>query len=224
MSLDLGMEKCFSCQDGTVPGRRPCSSCKGTRRGPRGGRNGCTDCISGTELDWDNPVTCERCNGTGQIERTLMSFMDSQTVRNAMNSLAFRLRILDNTQMSFNESYIGAGKMIMAVTDYGRAYDRVKDRDPQQIEHLLTEIRDELINDTTIQYCKIYDRDANLCDHIEIIMRKNGYSIRPSYTEDGSDVVETASREIPKEVGMIYGMMVAENGGNGTMAAATDQM
>src|SRR5437867_7847602 len=63
--LVLERRECRQCWGrGTVATKARCPKCRGTGKGPRGGRNGCRDCHGfGTAYDQDQRVTCPTCDG-----------------------------------------------------------------------------------------------------------------------------------------------------------------
>lgn len=219
-------ETCHMCGSnglpiGKAPSRKPCPTCNGTRRGKRGGRNGCKDCFTGTVADWDNPITCDCCDGLGKVPETMTSFMRGERKREIIDALPIKLFFADRGS-TFNEAYLGLGT-VYAMNDYGRAWQRLEARDDESINDFLSEIRDDL-NETTVQGCKIADKDGTLVNHLLVIVHRNGYSVRPSKTEDSSDVIMQANGEPSEAAGMLLGSLIAGQGGNGTLAAATGKL
>lgn len=225
--LVLEMEPCSCCDHpkvpaGRQPGRKPCPTCNGTRRGPRGGKNRCRDCFTGSVPDFENHEVCGNCNGSQEQPETMTSILSKVQRQAIIGHLNFRLYIADRG-MSFNESYLGLGT-IYSVGDYGAAFELLADADEDTRTKFLEGLRDE-INGSSLQPCKVANNETReLCNHIAVVVHRGGYSLRPAYTEDASDVLATANGEPSEALGMILGQMVHANGGNGTLAAATGKV
>ena len=217
--IELETEKCVWCSSnnldkGKAPGKKPCGTCKGTRRGKRGGLNGCKDCYSGTECDWDNPIECNGCEGAGEQQETLTSYLPVE----AFKTLTFKVYIADRG-ISFNESYIGVGT-VWSCGDYGRAWEVVSGEDDEEVIQKF--IHNVLDDASGVQACKITAsmQDPTVCNHVAIIVNRGGYSLRAAFTDDASDVLKQVNGEPSVSLGKLIGMKVYNDGGNGTLAAA----
>lgn len=216
-------ETCCMCGNnglppGKAPGRKACPDCKGTRRGKRGGKDGCRTCYNGTVPDWDNPVDCGCCEGTGIVPETLTSYLTGDERRKIVSLIPLRLFFADRG-MSFNESYIGIGT-VYSVGDYGRTWEALS-MGGLKAESFLERIREELAAGTSLQACKIADKEGNLCNHIAVIVNREGYSIWASYTDDSTDLLKQANGQPSVAAGILIGTRIYNEGGNGTLAAAT---
>lgn len=165
------------------------------------------------EPDWDNPRICDCCGGTGKVGEDRFSFMPE----GMMKTIPIKLYLQDRN-ISFNESYIGIG-CIWSCLDQGRAWEQIG-KDQAGVNAFMREIRKEVDEDTS-QASKITDENLNVCNHIAVIVNKGGYSLRAVFSEDASDLLNKASGELPEPIGIMFGIQVANNGENGTLAAAT---
>lgn len=221
----LGMEPCLCSmppfvKPGFVAGRKNCPKCKGTRRGPRGGRGGCRECFNGKVADFDNPVQCPRCEGTKEVEETYCSRPSEDIVRQILENREIRV-FFAQRGMSFNESYLGLG-LIGGCTDYGRTWKELESRSQEVIDTFIKKVYEEIVRRSN-QVCHITKskNDLTLFHHAVIIVNPDGYSVRPSFTDDSTDVLKQANGEPSVAAGTMLGMHVCNNGGHGVIAAAT---
>lgn len=216
-TISLDTEPC-SCTwgngtPGKQPGRKTCPTCNGTRRGPRGKIGGCRACYNGTVPDFANLVTCERCNGTASVPETTCSRLPDDVRRMFWDITPVRVFLADRG-ISFNESYLGLGTLY-SMADYGRAWEGMeKDR-----EGTLRKITDEMRKES-IQATTIMDKSKRLCDHIVVIITRGGYSVRPSFKADSTDLIRRANGELAEPVALMVGAQLAEKNMNGTLIAA----
>lgn len=182
----LGTKPCHWCASTKNPGlmasHKTCPKCKGTKRGPRGGRGGCRNCDSnGQVYDYDNLITCGACNGTKIVPET-----DCDTIT-AEQWKAFTFKVIrePNGQFGFNESYLGLG-YVWTCGDYGRAWDRNNDAE------LIETVKNE---NHYIQGVKIA-KDLTVCDHIAILVTKNGYKVKAVFADENPADNSQADRQI----------------------------
>jgi RecJ-like exonuclease len=166
--LVLGHKDCY-CGDGTVAARLTCPACKGTGNGPRGGRGGCRKCYgSGTAYDQNVRTTCSRCNGA--FKDFLTEDLCDHISDDDWNAFEFRV-YHSNRQMTWGESYLGAG--VYSCTDYG-AHKALDD------EVLIKEAR----RSGYVQATKITDRETmRVADHIGIFTAEQGYTVAPVFAK-----------------------------------------
>lgn len=204
----LERRPCCSCS-GTqlVAGRRVCSKCHGMRRGPRGGRDKCTACMSygadrGLVPDFDNKVKCSACTDGTQPE-TLCDTLPHE----AWLALPFKV-YRHNRGSTFNEAYLGFGCVFSSV-DYGVAAG-------QDDYSVIASVKGH----QWIQATTLAKDDGTMCDHVGIFVGRNGYSVRPCFEKNASDAQSQLVTEPSESTGMLLGSMIAAAGGNGTLAAA----
>lgn len=181
----LGMRQCANCWGkGTMPTYGKCKPCKGTGKGPRGGRNGCHSCSgSRRSYDYDDMKTCETCKGNpepangGGIPEGWTDYLPD----GVLQSLPFKL-YRDYCQ-PFTESIIGIGTL-WAVGDYGALASRTDD------DKIIEDVRNSSCG-RGIQACALVDNDGELCDHVGIFVGSNGYSVK---------AVRAVSVKVPVEV------------------------
>lgn len=222
-TLHLEKKNCTGCGYSGRPGTEstplPCSGCKGTGRGPRGGVRGCRKCYgSGKEYDHENRrQPCSVCRGD-YVGFTTENFCDNAPAE-AIAALPLAV-VRQYRDQSWNESYLGLGT-VWSCTDYGTAWAGT---DEDLVTRVASDLAKERVQATKIA---VYDRDSDvayLADSLVIVLTQTGYSVRPVYTE-AADTPELIAAESSLELNYTeahaYGMAVYNAGGNGTMAAAT---
>ncbi len=159
---------------GKVAGKKVCPKCKGTRRGPRGGRNKC-GCYDGTVPDFTNLVTCGRCNGTATVPET-----DCSTITQEQWA-AFEFKVIRDPdgQFGFNEAYLGLG-YVSTYGDHGAAWGAGVAND----HNIVAKVK---ADGGYIQATKI-SKEGKVADYIAIIITPNGYKVKAMYNaENPSD-------------------------------------
>lgn len=210
--LILEKEECVFCSMNRLPkgktaSRKACPTCKGKGRGPRGGKGGCQECMGNRKVpDWDTPVDCKCCDGTGEVPETMTSYINEECKKEVIDSLPIKLFFAERG-MSFNESYLGIGT-IFSCSDYGRTWDKLESRSQESIRNFLEQIRKEIL-ESGLQACKIADDDGILINHIVVIVNQGGYSVRPSKTNDSSDIVRKVNKEPLEAAATIHGAVSA---------------
>lgn len=185
----LETEPCHWCNLGnppTHPGMMPstkrCPDCKGTRRGPRGGRGKCRRCLDGTTADFDNLVTCSVCNGTARVPETICSTITADQ----WQSMTFKVIREENGRFGFNESYLGIG-YVSTCGDYGTAWER---NNPQELlEYVKT-------HENYVQATKIAKDDGTVCDHIAILVSRRGYKIKAVFADENPADNSQADKQV----------------------------
>jgi hypothetical protein len=209
-TLHLERKDC-SCGDGTQSRRIDCPGCKGTGKGPRGGRNGCRKCYgSGNAWDHDNRVPCTRCNGD-YINHDPENWCDKAPA-GLVQSLPWAVVRQDRSQ-SFAEAYLGTG--LFSCTDYGTAWDANDDA------ALIATLKSEERHTQAIKICRKTDDPLVylVATGIVVILTPNGYS-PVAYFDDMDAVCAEASAHLPADVAMMIGTRYhAMTGGNGTALA-----
>lgn len=160
--LILGEEKCWSCNaTGMQPGRKRCPSCGGTRRGPRGGRDGCRACsYDGTVSDPANPRPCGACKGTAMRPEQDTSCVPQEW----LDAMPIRVVRAPGRAMSWGEQYLGAG--LYSVVDYGR-HKALSD------DALAADVRRNLRH---VQACKLL-KDGRVAGGVAVVTAASGYSV-----------------------------------------------
>jgi len=163
--LVLERQPCRSCWgEQTVPTRKVCPVCKGSRRGPRGGRDGCRNCYDGRVYDPTDRVPCTLCTD-GTEPETRYSWLP----KGELNKLPFGV-MRESRSGTWNEEYLGYG-FIVSVTDYGRAWNATD-------EQLLEIVRRQLTEHPT-QGTTISDEELNVCPALAVILHYSGFTIGP---------------------------------------------
>jgi hypothetical protein len=186
---------------GLVAKRVACPTCKGTGRGVKGGRDGCKKChgFRTAYSDTEN-VTCSACNGTARVPENSCDTMPDEMY------LGLPFKVYRHArQLTYGESLLGWG-CVYSCEDYGTAYHASD-------EKILADVRAHL----GVQLCKVANKELELCDHIGIFIAANGYSVRAVYRADGLDAIATIASERSYSDGMVTGLRIAANGGNGTL-------
>jgi len=228
-TVSLELEPCHWCANnnlpkGMMPGRKTCPDCHGTRRGKRGGKDKCQTCFSfgddrGKVADRDHPVTCSACGGTATEKETIYSHVTDAFLAEMYRIVPIRF-VLQNRGITFNEAWLGLG-CLYGCGDYGAAWKGMETDRAATESKIVAEIhknRGQLLN-----YAR-EDKNSgriDLCKAVYVLVHRGGYSARPSYTEDGSDVMKVAAHEPSESKGLAIGIAVADAGGHGTLAAAT---
>ena len=203
-NIELGTEQCVMCLDdhpGFRAGRKTCPKCKGTRRGPRGGRNKC-GCYDGTVPNFVNLVQCGACNGTNKVKETIHSYITPEQWR----SFEFKVIREENGRFGFNESYLGLG-YVFTCGDYGRAWGM------NDAAALIAEVKD--VKYGAHQASKIAREDLTVCDHIAILVTKNGYKVKAVFGDENPNNNAEANRQVsqmfdPKGLAMAELLVKAE--------------
>lgn len=162
------LEECISCSgSGLYPSHKTCPKCKGTCRGPKGGKNGCKNCYSGTIIDYENKVSCGGCSGTGKKMETRYSHISEQMFK----SIPLEVHQGPITRQTFSEAYLGLGS-IASVTDYGKT-SKMSD----------AELISMIVNEKHLagQALGICDKQDNVCKAVVIFKNDNGYSLRARF-------------------------------------------
>ena len=111
---------------------------------------------------------CGHCEGKGKVMEN-----DCDSIpREMWESLTFKV-YRTNRPMTINDSYYGFG-CVWSCTDYGRCKDLSDDE-------LISEVKK---GGSMIQPVKIADKDGNICDHIGIVCKDQGYIVH-GVTKDG---------------------------------------
>jgi hypothetical protein len=177
-TIEIGNEDC-SCTYNTAgkqAGIKRCSTCDGSGKGKRGKVRGCKDCYgSGTKPDFDNLVTCTRCNGTARIPANICS-TSPQEIVDAMPVII--LRSLRN--MSWSEQYLGHG--LYSCVDYGSWKSKTDEQLIQDFRehkhHQLIKITREVGGQKPAKENGYEDsRIYKLVDCIVILTGDQGYSV-----------------------------------------------
>ncbi len=231
-TVTLEHEDCINCKNwasrgfkpGMSPGYMTCPDCKGTCRGPRGGANRCRKCFRGQVLNTDPSaaVICEGCNGTAKVPETMNSRVTSDFYKSFLNITRVFI-VPQHRSISFNESYLGIG-IVCGIMDYSDRWKRYLDN-PSNATEIIPKIFEIIQKDSFVQLSHIakMDKDSkviDLCSGLYALVHRDGFSVRASYMADGSDVCKKASTEPSEQLGMMIGVAVYEEGGNGTLAAA----
>lgn len=167
------MKRCYGChhvegQDedkgsGIVADRVPCSTCKGTRRGKRGGRNGCKDCYDGREYSKTSFHPCSNCDGTGLVPETIYDRIPDEMWVN----LSFKVYRRPARMQTWGERYLGLG--CYSVEDYGRHHNMTD-------EELIEEVRDPRHAPQACKLVKGKD-DLTFASEVAIVTAKGGYAV-----------------------------------------------
>ena len=207
--LVFGPRECTNCWGNGVENRQaPCPTCKGTGRGPRGGKNACRKCVmQGCGYIYIHDVPCTNC-----VAKGVPTASASQSDRydyvslEIWRSLTFKV-YRSNRPQTGNEAILGHG-CISSVTDYGR-HKKLSD----------TELIEVVKNDKgVVQAATICDENNVLVDHVGIFCHNQGYSLRAVYASPET-TTQTISQERTIKDYMATGMKIADAGGNGTMMA-----
>lgn len=192
------------CGDGTQPTRQVCTTCDGTGRGPRGGRNGCRSCLGGCGWTWNHEVTrpCNRCGGDF-LGADMEDYCD-RAPDEIFETIEIRVYRSGRAQ-SFNESLLGLG-CLWSTTDYG-------DHQDLSDEALVAKVRKGCTHVQATKVVRSKD-DLRLPDHLGVFCNRNGYSVRPVFEEG----VYGLTSERPYAEGLAVGNAVYNAGGNGTLA------
>lgn len=189
--------------------RIPCPTCKGTRRGKRGGVNGCKDCYDGTKLIIAHDKVCHRCNGTKLQDESICDY----TPDGFLATIPIKV-FVRNANITFNEAYLGFG-CLWSCEDYGRSWDYFAANGDEQ-EWIEKNIRKE----KHTQICNIAHEDTRqLCSYIGVFVNKGGYSVRAVY-ETPEEALSAIANERDKDSAMMIGSKAAELGLNGTIIGA----
>lgn len=183
-TLVLGTHECRRCDENNEVRETeylPCRTCKGTGRGPRGGRDGCKECrgLRRRSYDTGRMIPCENCSGTGQEPDDFYDRVPDEI----WQSLDFRVHRNPRRAQTFVEAHIGVG--CWSVTDYGQ-HKNMSD------EALIQKVRDD--HTGGVQACKIIKHtgssykpedppDPTLPDHIGIFTNDNGYFVAAVHGE-----------------------------------------
>jgi hypothetical protein len=181
----LGTKSCHWCGDTKHPGlmasRKTCPKCKGTKRGPRGGRGGCRDCDhNGQVYDHENLITCGACNGTKIVPENICDTITAAQ----WQSMEFKVIRDENGRFGFNESYLGLGYVSTCV-DYGTAWGR------NNADELIEKVK---ADSNFIQATKIAKNDLTVCKYIAILVSKSGYKIKAVF--DGDDPTDNSQADM----------------------------
>ena len=161
---------CEVCTKGEIPAQRVCPVCNGTGKGTRGKVRGCKRCYGNkTVADMTRNQPCLKCKGNYKNFETENAY--DYLPKAIYENLEFRV-IRTKRQMNFNESHIGEGT-IFCCTDYGAAYRLNDDKE------LIQSVR----NHTSHQACKFLDKNNRFCDHIEIVVKEEGYVVIPAWNQ-----------------------------------------
>lgn len=166
---------------GTQPKRVVCPKCRGTRRGPRGGRNGC-GCYDGKVASDTLTETCGRCKGAKTEVETRYDAIPAEI----WSALNFRIVRDAKGQWGFNESYLGLG-YVVSCTDYGSAWSHKSD------EALVAEIRADR---TYTQALNICDENLTVCKEIVVIVTPHGYKGKAVYGEENPNDNSKADAQV----------------------------
>lgn len=166
----MELRDCTPCSGRGVTAKRvTCPRCRGTRRGPRGGRNGCR-CLDGTVYSDTLTVTCSVCNGSKKEMETRYDSIPHEI----WSALNFRIVRDPKGRWGFNESYLGLG-YVMSVTDYGTAWERNNDAE------LLEKIK---ADKGYLQALNICDENLTVCKEIVVMVTPNGYKGKAVYGDE----------------------------------------
>jgi hypothetical protein len=170
------------CTPGKQPGRKVCPTCKGTRRGKRGGIGKCRGCYDGTTHDFENRVTCEVCKGAAIMPETRYDWITKEL----WESMTFRV-VRDATgRWGFNESYLGLG-YVSCCTDYGTAWANPDDN------AIITMVKGERMSTQALNICR---EDLTVAKEMVIIVTKNGYKVKAVYGDENPADNSTADRAV----------------------------
>lgn len=176
----LEIKQCGWCDGkGTSPARVRCPKCRGTRRGPRGGRGGCS-CLDGTAYSDTLRETCGRCNGA----KTEMETITDYATPEMWQGMTFKVIREEKGRFGFNEEYLGVG-YVYTCSDYGQAW---KNTD----ESVIADVR----KSTGHQACKFAKDDGTLADHIAILVTPNGYKVKAVYGGENPSDNSRADRQV----------------------------
>lgn len=182
-TLTLARKNCHGCYgSGTTATKISCPTCKGTGRGPRGGRGKCLNCFgSGHSWDHENRAICQRCDGINPDKHEAEDWTD-RVPAEALNALAVEYVTQDRAG-TFNEGFLGLGSL-WSCTDYGRAWDALTGPNgPRNVVPFLAKVVKELLDGGT-QACKLlpkdYDRKSQtqtLPAGVIVQVHRNGYVV-----------------------------------------------
>lgn len=152
---------------GTQAGRKPCQSCGGTGRGKRGAERGCKSCYGfGTSPDFEKPVTCGNCGGSGNVPES-----NCDPISTA-DFLSIPMRVIRQDRgQSWNEAHLAVG-YLWTCTDYGRAWAGTD-------EDLLSKIRGT--DSPSVQASKVCNEEGAVCSYIAVLVHPQGYSLRACF-------------------------------------------
>jgi RecJ-like exonuclease len=158
--LTLGTRSCSGCWGkGTVATEQPCKTCKGTAKGPRGGRGKCRDCFHGHVWDQNIRETCGKCKGSLVEPASRYDYTPDNFLRNY-----FEVKVIRSGRKPlWVESWLGVG--LYSTTDYGRYKSQNDD-----------ELAEDVIKHNT-QFCNVVDKEMRLAKHILILCHDQGYSV-----------------------------------------------
>lgn len=166
--LILERKECSYCNQGKQSSRKVCTSCKGTGNGKRGGKRGCKVCYGNCYVwDHNNPIPCTTCNGDYK-NRTPETDCDylPDSIFPALPFVVYRVE----RSMTLGESLIGLNS-VFSCSDYGRAYRTQNDA------ALIESVRSH----QGVQACKVVNEAGELCDHIGIFVKFDGYVVKPVF-------------------------------------------
>jgi hypothetical protein len=174
----LETRECSWCNGkGIKPAQVACPLCKGTMRGPRGGRNSCRKCYNGKVASDTLTVPCPRCNGAKIEPETMTDFMPEELWK----SLPFKVIREANGRFGFNENFLGLG-YVFTCGDYGAAWTANDEA------ALIEDVRNTRIH----QACAVAMGDGTLCEYVAILVTPNGYKVRAVYPSDVPNVPNPA--------------------------------
>lgn len=157
---------CYPSGSGRVYIRVKCPTCKGTRKGPRGGAGGCKTCYDGSVYSDKLTEICSKCGGEGKVPETRYSHVS----REDWQDMPFVVYRDQYRKQSFAERFIGVGVYSVSGMDPSYLTD----------EQLIEEVRN---GSTTHQACKIVDEAGMRCNHIGILTAEYGYAVIPVWME-----------------------------------------
>lgn len=202
-------EKCDRCWgDGLGSRKVKCKACRGTGKGPRGGKNTCRKCaMTGCGYVYIRDGECSNCVGKGlSPEAATMADRYSYVPESLWKGLTFKV-YRSNRPQTGNENMLGVGSA-WCTTDYG-AHKSLSD------EQLIEEVRNR---SGGVQACKVCDENNIVADHIGIFCSNLGYRVQAVYG-DHKDVEAVIARERTTSDYLNTGRRIADDGGNGTLAA-----
>lgn len=177
----LEITKCGWCDGkGTSPARIKCPKCMGTRRGPRGGRNGCS-CLDGSAYSKTLTEVCGRCDGA----KTEMETLTDYATPEMWQGMTFKVIREEKGRFGFNEEYLGVG-YVYTCGDYGRAWG----------DHNDSALIEDVRKSTGHQACKFAKNDGTLADHIAILVTPNGYKVKAVFADENPSDNSRADRQV----------------------------